>query len=74
MELELWNNNFHPISLYRLLEHLSFDATNLKKSMICIAKYIQNKKIDMSKSNNIKNLEDIDKAAWELISSIYNSG
>ena len=42
--------------------------------MFCIAKYIQNKKINMSKSNNIKDFEDIGKAVWELILSIYNSG
>ena len=62
MEPELWNGNFYSIFLYRLLEHLFFNTTNLKKSMICIAKYIQNKKIDMSKSNNIKDFEGIGKA------------
>ena len=62
-EPELWDNNFQPIPLHRSLEHLSSDASNLKKSIFYIAKYIQNKKIDMSKSNNIKNFEDIDKAA-----------
>jgi len=39
-----------------------------------MAKYIQNKKINTSKSNNIRDFEDISKAAWELISSIYDSG
>ena len=28
----------------------------------------------MSKFNNIKDFKNIDKAAWKLISSIYNSG
>ena len=42
--------------------------------MTCIAKYIQNKKIDISKSNDIKDLEGISKATWKLISFIYNSG
>lgn len=42
--------------------------------MTCIAKYIQNKKIDMSKSNDVKDFEGIGKAVWELISFIYNSG
>ena len=73
-EPELWDNNFQPIPLHRSLEHLSSDASNLKKSIFYIAKYIQNKKIDTSKSNNIKNFEDIDKAAWELILSIYDFG
>ena len=30
--------------------------------MFCMAKYIQNKKINTSKSNNIKDFEDIGKA------------
>ena len=38
-----------------------------------MVKYIENKKIETSKSNDIKNFKDIGKAAWELISSIYNS-
>jgi len=36
--------------------------------------YIKNKKIETSKSNDIKNFEGIGKAAWELISSIYEAG
>ena len=74
MEPELWNGNFLPISLHGLLEHLSSNAANLKKFMTYIAKYIQNKKIEISKSNDIKDLEGIGKAVWELILSIYESG
>ena len=63
IKIELWNSNFLPIFLYKSLKYLFSDTTNLKKSIIYIAKYIQNKKIDMSKFNNIKNLEGISKAA-----------
>jgi len=42
--------------------------------VVVTTKYIQNKKINMFKSNNIKDFEGISKAVWELISSIYNSG
>ena len=38
-----------------------------------MAKYIKDKKIEMSKSNDIKNFESIGKATQKLISSIYNS-
>jgi len=62
IESKLWDSNFQPISLHGLLEHLSSDASNLKKYMFCMAKYIQNKKINTSKSNNIKDFEDIGKA------------
>jgi len=63
MELELWNSNFYPISLYRSLEHLASNANNIKKSLAYMAKYIENKKIEMSKSNNIKDFKSISKAA-----------
>jgi len=71
MEPELWDGNFHPISTHRSLEHLASDANNIKKSLACMAKYIKNRKIETSKSNDFKG---IGKATWELISSIYNSG
>jgi len=74
MEPELWNGNFHPISLHKSLKHLASDTNNIKKSLACMAKYIKNKKIEMSKSNNIKDFKDTGKAAWELIFSIYNFG
>jgi len=54
MEPELWDSNFHPISLHGLLEHLASDANNIQKSLAHVAKYIKNKKIEMSKSNDIK--------------------
>ena len=38
-----------------------------------MATYIKNKKIEMSKSNNIKDFEDIGKVAWKLISFIYET-
>ena len=73
MEQKLLDGNFYPISLYRSLEHLASNADNIKKSLAHIAKYIGNKKIEVSKFNNIKNFKDISKAAWKLISFIYNS-
>ena len=38
-----------------------------------MATYIKNKKIEMSKSNNIKDFEGIGKVAWKLISFIYET-
>ena len=63
MEPELWDSNFYPISLYGSLEHLASNANNIKKSLAHMAKYIENKKIEMSKSNNIKDFKSISKAA-----------
>ena len=73
IELKLWDGNFHSVSLHRLLEYLASDAKNIKKSIVCMAIYIKNKKIETSKSKNIKNFKDISKAAWDLISSIYKA-
>jgi len=62
------------MSLHGSLEHLASDAKNIRKSMVCMVTYIKNKKIETSKSNNIKDFKDIGKAAWNLISSIYETG
>ena len=73
IEPELWDGNFYPMSLHRSLEHLASNTKNIKKSMVHMATYIKNKKIETSKSNNIKDFEDIGRAAWKLISSIYEA-
>ena len=39
-----------------------------------MAKYIKNKKIDPMKSNSVKNLQDISKAAWKFVSAFYIAG
>ena len=72
-EPELWDSNFHPVLLHGSLEHLTSDAKNIKKSMGRMAIYIKNKKIETSKSNDIKDFEGIGRPAWELISSIYEA-
>ena len=56
------------------MEYLASDAKSIKKSMAHMAIYIKNKKIKMSKSNDIKDFKDISKAAWDFISFIYESG
>ena len=63
MEPKLWDSNFHPVLLYRLLKHLTSNAKNIKKSLACMTIYIKHKKIETSKSNDIKNFKDIDKVA-----------
>jgi len=72
-EPELWDGNFHPISLYRSMEHLASDAKNIKDSLNFIAKYISNKQINSSKANEVGEFNSISKAIWNLISSVYNA-
>ena len=74
MEPDLWDGNLCHISLHSLLEHLFSDAVCTKTSIVCIAKYIKNKKIKLSKANDIKDLQGIREAAWKLISAFYDAG
>jgi len=74
MESELWNGNFQYISLHGSLEYLPSDTSCIKTSLICMAKYIENKKIDLTKANEVSDLKDIGKIAWKFISALYNMG
>jgi len=47
--------------LYSFIEYLSFNFKNIKKFLNQITKYIGNKSINTNKTNNIKNLKNIDK-------------
>jgi len=38
-----------------------------------MVKYIRNKKIDLTKANEVNNLKDINKATWKFISTFYNA-
>jgi len=55
------------------LEHLLSDASCIKTFLICIAKYIKNKKIGIAKSNEVKNLQSIGEAAWKFVSALYKA-
>jgi len=57
-----------------LLEHLFSDIKCIKKFLIHIAKYINNKSVDINKSNDIIDLRNINDTAWKFITSIYNLG
>jgi len=67
----LWDGSFHLVSLHRSLEHLTLDAKNIKDFLNFMAKYIDNKQIDPSKSNDVEDLKGIGMAIWNFISSVY---
>jgi len=73
MEPELWDGSFHLISLHRSMEHLVFDAKNIKDSLSFMAKYIGNKQVNPIKSNELEDFKDIGEAIWSFISSVYQS-
>ena len=73
MEPELWDGSFHPISLHRSMEHLTFNAKNIKNSLSFMAKYIGNKQINPVKFNELEDFKDIREAIWSFISLVYQS-
>ena len=73
MEPKLWNGSFHPISLHDLMEHLVSDSKNIKDSLNFIAKYISNKQVDSSESNNLEDFHSMGEAVWNFISSVYQT-
>ena len=73
MESKLWNGNFHPISLYSSMKYLVSDSKNIKDSLNFMDKYISNKQVNFSKSNDLEDFHGIGKAIWNFISSIYQA-
>jgi len=55
------------------IEHLASNINNIKESLGRIQKYILGKTIERDNANNIKDLEDVGKAVWDLILSLYEA-
>ena len=70
---ELWSGSFHPISLHGSVEHLAFDAKNIKVTLNFLAKYIQGKQVDGNKVNSIDDFDGMGDSIWNFISSVYAS-
>ena len=70
-ESELWSGSFHPISLYGSIEHLTSDSKNIKVTLNYLVKYIQNKKANGAKVNDLNNLDSIGDAIWNFILAVY---
>jgi len=51
----------------------SLDIKNIKELLSRIEKYILGKDINSNKANDIKDFEDLGKAAWEFITTLYSS-
>ena len=67
----LIDSNFQTISLHKSIKYLVSDIKNFKESIFKIHKYILNKTIDDNKANEVQNLKDNGKVAWEFILAIY---
>ena len=74
MDQDTWDSDFYFISIHGSIEHLTSDIKNIKTSLCCIINYILNKRIEKDKVNDLDNLKDIGKEAWNFISAFYNTG
>jgi len=72
-EPELWSGLFHPISLHGSIEHFASDSKNIKVSLNFLAKYIKNKQVNSSKTNNLDDFDGMGDAIWNFISSVYEA-
>ena len=72
-EPELWSGFFHPISLYGSIKHLTSDSKNIKVTLNYLVKYIQNKKANGAKVNNLNNFDSMDDAIWNFILAVYTA-
>ena len=70
---ELWNGNFHSISLHGSIEHIASDAKNIKNTLNFMARYISNKQVKFSKSNDLEDFNGIGEAIWNFISLVYSA-
>ena len=70
---ETWSSNFHLVFLHGSIKYLASDVKNIKDSLKFITKYITNKKIDSSKTNDFADFKGIGEAVWNFISSIYDA-
>ena len=62
-EPDIWDGNFHSVSLHSSMEHFISDANNIRESLHCMMKYILNKTVERDKANDVNNFKDLDKAA-----------
>ena len=71
IESELWDESFHSISLHGSIKYLASDSKSIKNLLNNMAKYITNKQVDLTKSNDLEDFKGINKTIWNLIFSIY---
>ena len=68
-----WNGNFQVISLHGFMKHLVLNLQNIKVFLTRMQKYILSKAIEGDNANNINDLQDVGKVAWDFISFLYKA-
>ena len=73
LDPDLWDSNFHAVLLYGAMEHMPSNVLNFKESLSRMCKYMLGKAIKSDGANDVEDLNGMDKALWEFISTIYDS-
>jgi len=68
-----WNGNFQVISLHGFMKHLVLNLQNIKVFLTRMQKYILSKAIEGDNANNINDLQDVGKVAWDFILFLYKA-
>jgi len=58
-EPDLWDGNFHSISLHGYIKYIASDSKNIKDSLNFMARYITNKQVNPVKSNDLEDFKGI---------------
>ena len=70
---ELWSSNFHLILLHGSVEQIASDTKSIKDSLNFMARYINNKKVNPSKTNDLSDFNGIGDFIWNFISAVYQA-
>jgi len=62
LDPDLWDGNFHVVSLHGSMKHLALDALNIKESLLRMRKYILGKSIESDKANKVEDFKSMGKA------------
>lgn len=70
----LWDGNFGVISLFGMNEFLRNDVNNMTTSLLHMATFLNQRKLDDQDGNDIYQLSSFGDTTWQFILAIYKSG
>ena len=73
IEPELWSGSFYLISLHGSMEQIASDTKSIKDSLNFMARYINNKKVNPLKANDLLDFNSIGGSIWNFISAVYQA-
>jgi len=62
LDPDLWDGNFHTVSLYGAIKHMPSDVLNFKESLSRMHKYMLGKAIESDGANDVEDLNGMGKA------------